>query len=60
MSEQDIADIIWVAVTVVATTSIVNNIVGFHLNRIEKRIQQLSDLVEQRGEELKRVAGGGE
>jgi hypothetical protein len=59
MKEQDWADILWVAVTVIATTSITQNIIGFHLNRIEKRIQELSDLVEKRGEELKRVANGG-
>jgi hypothetical protein len=60
MTDQDWADIIWVAVGVVATTSITHNIIGFHLNRIEKRIEELSNLVEKRGEELKRAAGGGE
>jgi len=50
-------EILWVLVTVVATTSIVSNIVGFRLNRTEKMIQEISELVEKRGEELKRAAG---
>ncbi|CAB5217924.1 hypothetical protein UFOVP210_28 [uncultured Caudovirales phage] len=60
MTDQDIADIIWVAVTVLATTSITNNIVGFHLNRIERRINELSEMIEKHGELLKRVARGNE
>lgn len=58
MTEQDIADIIWVGVTVVATTSITNNIVGFHLNRIERRINALAEMIEKHGELLKRVGKG--
>ena len=58
MTESQIADIIWVAVTVIATTSIVNNIVGFHLNRIEMRINKLSEMMTEYTRLLKRIGEG--
>ena len=60
MSVHDQADILWTIVTVVATTSIVQNIVGFRLNRTERMIEDLQKKIEEHTELLKRVARGNE
>ena len=60
MSIHDQADILWTIVTVVATTSIVQNIVGFRLNKTERMIEELQQKMEEHTELLKRVARGNE
>ena len=60
MSVHDQADILWTIVTVVATTSIVQNIVGFRLNKTERMIEELQQKMEEHTELLKRVARGNE
>lgn len=60
MTDSQISDIIWVAVTVLAITSITNNIIGFHINRIEKRISELSKMMTEHTRLLKRIGGGTE
>lgn len=60
MTDSQISDIIWVAVTVLATTSITNNIIGFHINRIEKRISELSKMMTEHTRLLKSIGGGTE
>lgn len=58
MTQGDWADILWVAITVIATTSIVQNIVGFRLNRTERMIEELAEQMKEHTELLKRVARG--
>jgi len=59
MTQSDWADILWVAITVIATTSITQNIVGFRLNRTERMIEDLAKKMDEHTELLKRVARGG-
>ena len=60
MTQSDWADILWVAITVIATTSITQNIVGFRLNRTERMIEDLAKQMTEHTELLKRVARGEE
>lgn len=60
MTQSDWADILWTAITVIATTSITQNIVGFRLNRTERMIEELSEKMTEHTELLKRVARGEE
>jgi len=60
MTQSDWADILWVAITVIATTSITQNIIGFRLNRTERMIEDLAKQMAEHTELLKRVARGEE